>query len=289
MAGGGEEGCVDAQLWLACAGGMCLVPPVGPVGPPRPSTSVRHARPTVCAVPRSCRAVHDRSTERRGGLRQDAPRSAPPLGAGVVDVGEAMTVGMTRSGDNHNKAKTLSFAKTLTQSDVNNNAEFSILRYYAETILPMLDYRAKPPVQTIYAKDVSGVVWKFQHIYRGSMEKRLAAAGQPFEVVHYPWARSPEFFVRAAKVREAMQMHWCPGMRIKMAFQMLDMSRVSWFMGTISGVQQAADPRSCPVAAIALTSPPGDMGRARAAVEREVRLPLAGGTDAFNHHLTIGG
>ncbi|GJN38651.1 hypothetical protein PR202_gb27714 [Eleusine coracana subsp. coracana] len=42
-----------------------------------------------------------------------------------------------------------------------------------------------------------------------------------------------------------MQVHWCPGMRVKMAFQMPDMSQVSWFMGTISGVQ-VADPARWP-------------------------------------------
>ncbi|KAJ4827802.1 Auxin response factor 18 [Turnera subulata] len=67
----------------------------------------------------------------------------------------------------------------------------------------------------------------------------LAAKGQPFEVVYYPRASTPEFCVKASSVRAAMQIQWCPGMRFKMAFETEDSSRISWFMGTISAVQVA--------------------------------------------------
>ncbi|WOL04270.1 auxin response factor 18-like [Canna indica] len=69
----------------------------------------------------------------------------------------------------------------------------------------------------------------------------LAANGQPFEVVYYPRASTPEFCVKAASVKAAMRIHWSPGMRFKMAFETEDSSRISWFMGTISSVQ-IADP-----------------------------------------------
>jgi hypothetical protein len=65
----------------------------------------------------------------------------------------------------------------------------------------------------------------------------LAANGQPFEVVYYPRASTPEFFVKASAVRAAMQIHWSSGMRFKMPFETEDSSRISWFMGTISSVQ----------------------------------------------------
>ncbi|GKV34133.1 hypothetical protein SLEP1_g42546 [Rubroshorea leprosula] len=65
----------------------------------------------------------------------------------------------------------------------------------------------------------------------------LAANGQPFEVIYYPRASTPEFCVKASSVRAAMQIQWCPGMRFKMAFETEDSSRISWFMGTISSVQ----------------------------------------------------
>ncbi|KAM7263508.1 hypothetical protein ACFE04_001191 [Oxalis oulophora] len=69
----------------------------------------------------------------------------------------------------------------------------------------------------------------------------LAANGQPFEIVYYPRASTPEFCVKAPLVKAAMQIRWCSGMRFKMAFETEDSSRISWFMGTISFVQ-AADP-----------------------------------------------
>ncbi|KAJ4805683.1 Auxin response factor [Rhynchospora pubera] len=74
---------------------------------------------------------------------------------------------------------------------------------------------------------------------------RLAAEGRPFEVVYYPRASTPEFFVRAGLVRSSMCTRWGPGMRFKMAFETEDSSRISWFMGTVSGVQ-VADPINWP-------------------------------------------
>lgn len=67
----------------------------------------------------------------------------------------------------------------------------------------------------------------------------LAASGQPFEVVYYPRASTPEFFVKASSVSSAIRVQWCPGMRFKMPFETEDSSRISWFMGTISSVQVA--------------------------------------------------
>ncbi|KAF5751549.1 Auxin response factor 10 isoform 1 [Tripterygium wilfordii] len=69
----------------------------------------------------------------------------------------------------------------------------------------------------------------------------LAVTWQPVEVVYYPRASTPEFFVKAAAVRAAMRVHWCSGMRFKMAFETEDSSRISWFSGTVSFVQ-VADP-----------------------------------------------
>ncbi|KAG8091991.1 hypothetical protein GUJ93_ZPchr0012g21698 [Zizania palustris] len=73
----------------------------------------------------------------------------------------------------------------------------------------------------------------------------LAANGQPFEVLYYPRASTPEFVVKAASVQAAMRIRWCSGMRFKMAFETEDSSRISWFMGTISSVQ-FADPSRWP-------------------------------------------
>ncbi|GAA0151499.1 hypothetical protein LIER_37298 [Lithospermum erythrorhizon] len=67
----------------------------------------------------------------------------------------------------------------------------------------------------------------------------LAENGQPFEVVYYPRASTPEFCVKAPLVKAAMRIRWCAGMRFKMPFETEDSSRISWFMGTISAVQVA--------------------------------------------------
>ncbi|XP_014492359.1 auxin response factor 22 [Vigna radiata var. radiata] len=73
----------------------------------------------------------------------------------------------------------------------------------------------------------------------------LAANKQPFEVVYYPRASTPEFCVKAPLVEAALQIRWCSGIRFKMAFETEDSSRISWFMGTISSVQ-VADPLNWP-------------------------------------------
>ncbi|KAL1298630.1 hypothetical protein HN51_042948 [Arachis hypogaea] len=65
----------------------------------------------------------------------------------------------------------------------------------------------------------------------------LAASNQPFEVVYYPRASTPEFCIKASAVRAAMRIQWSTGMRFKMAFETEDSSRISWFMGTIASVQ----------------------------------------------------
>ncbi|KAA8544059.1 hypothetical protein F0562_021764 [Nyssa sinensis] len=67
----------------------------------------------------------------------------------------------------------------------------------------------------------------------------LAANGQPFEVVYYPRASTPEFCIKASSVRAAMRTRWYSGMRFKMAFETEDSSRISWFMGTVASVQVA--------------------------------------------------
>ncbi|XP_044474166.1 auxin response factor 18-like [Mangifera indica] len=73
----------------------------------------------------------------------------------------------------------------------------------------------------------------------------LAARRQPFEVVYYPRAGTPEFCVKASLVKATLQIQWCSGMRFKMAFETEDSSRISWFMGTISSVQ-VSDPLNWP-------------------------------------------
>nr|CAB3487672.1 unnamed protein product [Digitaria exilis] len=327
-----EERCVNAQLWLACAGSMCTVPPVGAAVYYFPEGHAEQATGPVVDLAAApplvpCRVVDVRFlAEPHTDEVYVKIRLVPLLpGEPVADVGDAAAAA---GDDDGQPPKPASFAKTLTQSDANNGGGFSVPRFCAETIFPALDYRAEPPVQTLSARDVHGEEWTFRHIYRGTPRRhllttgwsnfvnkkrllpgdslvfvrgedggihvglrrakrafcdddggsvavrralvrgnaagggvrspadggkvrpeevaaaaRLAAAGKPFEVTHYPRASSPEFCVRAAAVNAAMQVPWCPGTRFKMAFETEDSSRVSWFMGTVSGVTADANSR----------------------------------------------
>ncbi|KAG8071521.1 hypothetical protein GUJ93_ZPchr0006g45975 [Zizania palustris] len=336
-AAAGAERCVDRQLWLACAGGMCTVPPVGvsvyyfPQGHAEHALGLAAPELSAARVPSlvPCRVVAVRYMADTDTDEVFARICLVPLpaaeDAGVEDDGAA-------AGEEHEKPA--SFAKTLTQSDANNGGGFSVPRYCAETIFPRLDYAADPPVQTVVTKDVHGNAWNFRHIYRGTPRRhllttgwstfvnqkklvagdsivflrgdggelhvgirrakrgfgggsggdeaclpgwdqytglmrgnasqcvaakgrgkvraedvveaaKLAGSGQSFEVVYYPRASTPEFCVRAKAVRAAMRVQWCPGMRFKMAFETEDSSRISWFMGTVAGVQ-VADPTRWP-------------------------------------------
>ncbi|KAK7275713.1 hypothetical protein RIF29_16835 [Crotalaria pallida] len=62
-----------------------------------------------------------------------------------------------------------------------------------------------------------------------------AAQGMPFEVVYYPrgtgWS---DFVVKAEVVEEAMKGVWGHGMRVKMAVETEDSSRMTWFQGTVT-------------------------------------------------------
>ncbi|OAY82654.1 Auxin response factor 18 [Ananas comosus] len=355
------EKCLDPQLWHACAGGMVQMPPIhskvyyfpqghaehaqgGPADPLGPSPS--RVPPLILARVSAIKFMADPETD-----EVFARIRLVPVRPNEPDYGDHCEIGGNGDGPDAQE-KPASFAKTLTQSDANNGGGFSVPRYCAETIFPRLDYSTDPPVQTVLAKDVHGVVWKFRHIYRGTPRRHLlttgwstfvnqkklvagdsivflrtengdlcvgirrakrgvgagpesppgwntpngncvsaygnfsvflreeesklmrgpanggnmngggggslrgkgrvraesvveaanlAASGQPFEVVYYPRASTPEFCVKAGAVRAAMRVQWCPGMRFKMAFETEDSSRISWFMGTISSVQ-VADP-----------------------------------------------
>ncbi|XP_061365333.1 auxin response factor 17 isoform X2 [Gastrolobium bilobum] len=64
----------------------------------------------------------------------------------------------------------------------------------------------------------------------------LAAQNLPFEVVYYPRTGWSDFVVKAEIVDEAMSVVWTPGMRVKMAMETDDSSRMTWFQGTVSSV-----------------------------------------------------
>ncbi|CAH9106473.1 unnamed protein product [Cuscuta epithymum] len=318
------EKCLDSQLWHACAGGMVQIPPLGSKVFYFPQGHAEHAHksldfrgyPTIppqvlCRVS-SITYLADFETDEVYAKIRLVPLKGDNECNDDEDVGR-----FAASLEKNQEKPTNSFAKTLTQSDANNGGGFSVPRYCAETIFPRLDYSAEPPLQTIIAKDVHGVKWKFRHIYRGTPRRHLlttgwsnfvnqkklvagdsivflraengelfvgirrakkessngsgwntqgyfghsgncdeglrgktnrvqgelvvkaaslAAHSQPFEVVYYPRASTPEFVIKETAVRAAMRIGWCPGMRFKMPFETEDSSRISWFMGTVTSV-----------------------------------------------------
>jgi hypothetical protein len=176
------ERCVDRQLWLACAGGMCTVPPVGSSVYYFPQGHSEHAGaadlPPAARVPElvPCRVA---AVQYMADADTDEVfariRLVPLLGCRDGDA-----TGLLDSADDgavEETEKTTSFAKTLTQSDANNGGGFSVPRYCAETIFPRLDYAADPPVQNVVTRDVHGAAWKFRHIYRGTPRRHLLTTG----------------------------------------------------------------------------------------------------------------
>ncbi|XP_008785886.2 auxin response factor 17-like [Phoenix dactylifera] len=63
---------------------------------------------------------------------------------------------------------------------------------------------------------------------------RLAEMNCPFEVLYYPRSGSPDFVVAEEVVESAMRVYWTAGMRVKMSVDTEDMSRMTWFQGTVS-------------------------------------------------------
>uniref|UniRef100_A0A453P4H2 Auxin response factor n=1 Tax=Aegilops tauschii subsp. strangulata TaxID=200361 RepID=A0A453P4H2_AEGTS len=179
----GAERRVDRQLWLACAGGMCTVPPVGCTVYYFPQGHAEHALGldagadlSAARVPAlvpcrvaAVRYVTDTDTDEVFARIRLAPLGATDADGDIQDDVAAVA--------DDEQEKPASFAKTLTQSDANNGGGFSVPRYCAETIFPRLDYAADPPVQTVIAKDVHGTAWKFRHIYRGTPRRHLLTTG----------------------------------------------------------------------------------------------------------------
>lgn len=64
----------------------------------------------------------------------------------------------------------------------------------------------------------------------------MAAQDMPFEVVYYPKAGWSDFVVKAEVVEKALKLFWTAGMRVKMAMETDDSSRMTWFQGTLSSV-----------------------------------------------------
>ncbi|KAL9230651.1 hypothetical protein vseg_005975 [Gypsophila vaccaria] len=180
------ESNLDPQLWHACAGGMVQMPsvnskvfyfPQGHIEHSLVNLDLKNNYPNKLPSLIPCRVSNIKYLADQGTDEVYTKISLMPLRGNEFDFVEDGFVGCNDGNDIDGTDKPASFAKTLTQSDANNGGGFSVPRYCAETIFPRLDYSAEPPVQTILAKDVHGMTWKFRHIYRGTPRRHLLTTG----------------------------------------------------------------------------------------------------------------
>ncbi|KAL5731866.1 hypothetical protein ACHQM5_004554 [Ranunculus cassubicifolius] len=177
-----EDRCMDSLLWHACAGSMVKIPERNDKVFYFPQGHVEHSSAAIDVgkFPRMPAYLLCRVADVR--FMADLETDEVFAKVGLIPIknnehdfdfddnrGSKMEVGV--------REKPRSFAKTLTQSDANNGGGFSVPRYCAETIFPLLDYTADPPVQTVLAKDVHGKIWEFRHIYRGTPRRHLLTTG----------------------------------------------------------------------------------------------------------------
>lgn len=175
------ERCLDSQLWHACAGGLVQMPTLNSKVFYFPQGHAEHANQKIDF--HNFPIVPHLILCRVSGIKLLADKDADEVYAKIRLVPmQNNEYDFDDDGDGLDKCERqdhtpASFAKTLTQSDANNGGGFSVPRYCAETIFPPLDYSAIPPVQTLTAKDVHGVMWKFRHIYRGTPRRHLLTTG----------------------------------------------------------------------------------------------------------------
>ncbi|PAN40897.1 hypothetical protein PAHAL_7G348900 [Panicum hallii] len=165
---------VDRDVWLACAVPLSRLPVVGaqvyyfphghaeqcPEHLPAPLPTP-HLFP--CVVTAINLGADDNTNEVFAQISlQPGPHRGPPA----------------PDADPSNNPHHLSyFAKQLTQSDANNGGGFSVPRYCADHIFPMLDFDDDPPVQNLVMRDPQGNPWQFRHIYRGTPRRHLLTTG----------------------------------------------------------------------------------------------------------------
>ncbi|KAG4974118.1 hypothetical protein JHK87_030939 [Glycine soja] len=88
---------------------------------------------------------------------------------------ELEELGAEEEGDDRSPTKSTPhmFCKTLTASDTSTHGGFSVPRRAAEDCFPPLDYKQQRPSQELVAKDLHDVEWKFRHIYRGNVIRKI--------------------------------------------------------------------------------------------------------------------
>lgn len=126
----------------------------------------------------SCRVIHvqflaDRQTEQVVAKLLLSPTNGNDEG----DMRDVNSDIKDLHGEGKEESDVVSYPKILTPSDANNGGGFSVPRFCADSIFPPLDFDAERPVQTLFITDISGKVFEFRHIYRGTPRRHLLTTG----------------------------------------------------------------------------------------------------------------
>ncbi|CAN8234094.1 unnamed protein product [Cochlearia groenlandica] len=340
---------IDPKIWRACAGASVQIPTVNSRVYYFPQGHVEHC------VPSHLTSSFPSSTEPVLSVVSSVELLADPVTDEVFahlilkpisNTNRVVTQPNLSRFVNGNDNEVVTFSKILTPSDANNGGGFSVPRYCADSIFPLLDFQKDPPVQNLTITDIHGVGWDFRHIYRGTPRRHLfttgwskfvnnkkliagdsvvfmkkseteiflgvrrlqistttscgggkgfydgegdeftggfykdavlsspeeeeedanvkkgfrragkgkltveavadavnkARQGLTFDVVYYPTSGWSEFVVSAEEVEASLAIMWVPGMRVKMAMETEDSSRITWFQGTVSSTRHLTGP-----------------------------------------------
>ncbi|XXG74717.1 hypothetical protein AAC387_Pa07g3368 [Persea americana] len=181
----GEKGCVDSELWHACAGPLVSLPAVGsrvvyfPQGHSEQVTASTNKEvdaeiPNYPSLPPQliCQ-LHN--VTMHADVETDevyAQMTLQPLSPQ-----EQKDAYLPAELGNLSKQPTNYFCKILTASDTSTHGGFSVPRRAAEKVFPPLDFSQQPPAQELIARDLHNNEWKFRHIFRGQPKRHLLTTG----------------------------------------------------------------------------------------------------------------
>ncbi|PIN22440.1 hypothetical protein CDL12_04848 [Handroanthus impetiginosus] len=183
---GGEQNCLNSELWHACAGPLVSLPTIGshvvyfpqghseqvaastnkeidaqiPNHPSLPPQLICQLHNVTMHADVETDEVYAQMT-----LQPLSPQEQKEVSFLPPDFGAP-----SRQPTNY-------FCKTLTASDTSTHGGFSVPRRAAEKVFPPLDFSLQPPAQELIARDLHNNEWKFRHIFRGQPKRHLLTTG----------------------------------------------------------------------------------------------------------------
>ncbi|KAL9147505.1 hypothetical protein ABFS82_13G177900 [Erythranthe guttata] len=183
---GGENNCLNSELWHACSGPLVSLPCIGshvvyfpqghseqvavstnqevdaqiPNHPTLPPQLICQLHNVTMHADIETDEVYAQLT-----LQPLSPQEQKEVSFLPADLGCS-----SRQPTNY-------FCKTLTASDTSTHGGFSVPRRAAEKVFPPLDFSLQPPAQELIARDLHNNEWKFRHIFRGQPKRHLLTTG----------------------------------------------------------------------------------------------------------------